>query len=315
MSTVAEWVAIVNLRSGGRRRPEAFARRLETAVSRVLVSERPGHVDELVRSCRDADGILVAGGDGTLFEVLQACDRPRQKIMLLPSGRGNSLAKDLGLNRDCDPAECIRHGVDRAIDLLDVITVDGDGTSWTGVSASNLAVGYPAAVTSAAARWRRFKGASYAVGALTARVEALKVRLRYDMGAEQSTDLTGLVVSNSRYVGPFLGFPASDLSDGICHAVEMRVGTFQQQLHNLSSLSGLGFYEPVTRRDLRCVDLIVDRPTLLKIDGELRTNVCEVHSRVQSGAVVFRLPPPLITRPAAHSASPAPQGARPMPHA
>jgi diacylglycerol kinase family enzyme len=296
MSTVAEWVAIVNLRSGGRRRPEAFARGLESAVSRVLVSERPGHVDELVRSCRDAEGILVAGGDGTLFEVLQACDRGRQKIVLLPSGRGNSLAKDLGVIGDCDPADCIRDGVDRAIDLLDVTTAHGDGTSWSGVSASNLAIGYPAAVAHHASDWRRFRVGSYAIAAMTAPLTRMRVRLNCDAGESESLHLTGLVISNSRYVGPFLGFPASDLCDGICHTVEMRVGRLRQTLHNLSSLSGLGFYEPLTRRDIRSIDVTLEEPALLKIDGELRENVREIHGRVRPGAVVFRVPAIQVAR-------------------
>jgi len=290
VSGVGEWVGIVNLRSGGRSRSEAFARRLERAVSRVLVSERPGHVDALVRSCRDAEGILVAGGDGTLFEVLQACDRSRQRIVLLPSGRGNSLAKDLGVDADCDPADCIQRGTDRAIDLLDVIIMHEDGTSWSGVSASNLALGYPAAVADHAARWRRFRAGSYAIGAMTAPLDPMRIRLRCDGGESESLELTGLVISNSRYVGPFLGFPSSDLYDGTCHTVEMRVGRLRQTLHNLSSLTGVGFYEPLIRRDVRSVDVRLDEPALLKIDGELKLGVREIHSRVQPAAVTFRVP-------------------------
>jgi diacylglycerol kinase (ATP) len=292
VSAVADWVAIVNLRSGGRARSEEFAQRLKTAVSRVLVSERAGHVGELVRSCREAAGILVAGGDGTLFEVLQACDRPRQKIVLLPAGRGNSLAKDLGVGRDCDPASCIQRGVDRAIDLLDVTLVHEDGTAWTGVSASNVAIGYPARVAHDAVKWRRFGAASYAIGAATAAHETMSVGLQCDDGVGESIDVTGLVISNSRYVGPFLGFPTSDLSDGICHVVELRAGRIRQALHNLSSLSGVGFYEPVKRRDVRSIDVVLDRPALLKIDGELRAGIREVHSRVHPAAVTFRVPAP-----------------------
>ena len=298
MSAAPGWIAIVNLRSGGGRRPREFARRLERVVSRVLVSDRPGQVDELVRSCRHAEGILVAGGDGTLFEVLQACDRARQKLVLLPAGRGNSLAKDLGVRRDCDPADCIRRGIDRAIDLLGVTILREDGSSWTGVSASNVAIGYPAAVTRDAGHWRRLGAGSYAVGAVTASSNRMRVRLCCDGASGDPLDLSGLVISNSRYVGPFLGFPSSNLSDGICHTVEMRVGRARQMLHNLSSLSGLGFYEPVRRRDLRSIDVEVDRPALLKIDGEMRDGVREIRVRLQPAAVTFRLPAPSGATPA-----------------
>ena len=276
-STVTEWIAIVNLRSGGRARPEAFARRLESAVSRVFVSERAGHVDSLVRACPDATGIVVAGGDGTLFEVLQACDRARQKILLIPSGRGNSLAKDLGIDADCDPVACVQHGIDRAIDLLDVELVMHDGRRWSGVSASNLAIGYPAEGARQAARWRRFGPRSYAIAALTARIESLNVRIRCDDEQDESANVTGFVISNSRYVGP-------------CHTIEMRAGRIRQAVHNLSSFSGLGFYEPGVRRDIRAIRIVLDTPSLMKIDGELRTGVSEIHARLSPAAVTFRIP-------------------------
>jgi hypothetical protein len=111
-------------------------------------------------------------------------------------------------------------------------------------------------------------------------------------GAEECWQLTGLVISNSRYVGPFLGFPSSDLADGVCHSVEMRAGRVRQMLHNLSSLSRAGFYEPVTRRDLRRIDALFEKPALLKIDGELRTGVCAIHAAISPAAVTFRVPRP-----------------------
>ena len=290
MNAVAEWIAIVNPRSGGRTRPQAFFDRLRSVAGRVLVSDGPGHVDALVRSCRDATGILVAGGDGTLFEVLQACDRSHQKIVLLPAGRGNSLARDLGIAEDADARSCIDHGVDVAIDLLAVRLRHADGTLWEGVSASNLAIGYPAEVARDASRWRRLRGGSYALAALTASPTPLNIRLRCDDAPLEATRLTGFVISNSRYVGPFMGFPTSQLSDGVFHTIEMRAGRVRQTMHNLSSLSGLGFYEPGVRRDLRSVTADLEEPALLKIDGEIRTGVVGIDVRLEPGAVTFRVP-------------------------
>ncbi|HEY3885391.1 MAG TPA: diacylglycerol kinase family protein [Vicinamibacterales bacterium] len=285
-----DWVAIVNPRSGGRARTDMLAERLQHAVARVLVSEGPGHADALVRSCRHAAGILVAGGDGTLFEVLQACDRTRQRIALAPTGRGNSLARDLGMTSPGDAIACVVRGVDRAIDLLDVTLASDDGTIWRGVSASNVAIGYPADVARRAAQWRRLGAASYALGAVTASPAPLSVRMRLDDGPETSTRMTGLVISNSRYVGPFLGFPSSSLVDGVFHTIEMRARTLGQTLHNVSALTGLGFYEPGTRRDLRAIAVTLDEPAVLKIDGEIRGGVREICVRIQPSAVTFRVP-------------------------
>jgi diacylglycerol kinase family enzyme len=292
LTTAAEWVAIVNPRSGGRPRSSVFVDRVRAAVPRVFLSEGPGHVDSLVRSCSAAAGILVAGGDGTLFEVLQACDRSRQTIALVPAGRGNSLAKDLGLTDAYAALDGIRNGADRAIDLLRVRLVHDDGRTWEGVSASNLAIGYPAEVARIAARWRRLGAASYAVGTCIAPTTPIDVRMKCDDGAPVAVGLTGLVISNSRYVGPFLGFPASNLFDGVFHTVEMHARGVRQLLHNASSLTGLGFFEPVVKRDLRAVFVALDRPSLLKIDGELREGVREIDVRIEPAAVTFRVPAP-----------------------
>lgn len=285
-----DWVAIVNPRSGGRFRPNELRHRVQDSVDRVLESEGAGHVDALVRSCRDAAGFLVVGGDGTLFEVLQACDRARQRIAVLPAGRGNSLAKDLGVADHSAAIECLMRGVDRPIDLLGVTLRYEDGSLWEGVSASNLAIGYPALVAHHAARWRRLGASSYAVAALTARIDALNVTLRCDDGPEVSSIVTGHVISNSRYIGPFLGFPSSSLFDGVVHTIEMHARTAGQLLHNLSSLTRLGFYEPGVRKDIRAIAIRLERPALLKIDGELRNGVREVHARVLPSALIVRVP-------------------------
>jgi diacylglycerol kinase (ATP) len=290
VTLASDWVAIVNPRSGGRVGPHRFETRLRGTVQRVLVSERAGHVGALVRSCSDAAGILVIGGDGTLFDVLQACDRSRQRIALIPAGRGNSLAKDLGIADDETAIACISHGVDRAIDLLDVTLCHEDGRVWRGVSASNLAIGYPAAVAHAAARWRRLGTTSYAVAALAAPSTVLHARVRCDDAPEVSTHVTGLIISNSRYVGPFLGFPSSSVFDGVCHTIEMHAGRIRQGLHNLSSLTGLGFYEPGLRKDIRSINIELGEPALLKIDGEMRERVRHIRVRLEPGAVTFRVP-------------------------
>jgi hypothetical protein len=120
----------------------------------------------------------------------------------------------------------------------------------------------------------------------------LHPRVQSDDERQTSASMTGLVISNSRYVGPFLGFPSSSLFDGVCHTIEMRAGRIRQTLHNLSSLTGLGFYEPGVRKDVRSISIELDVPALLKIDGEVRTGVREIHVRLERAAVTFRVPPP-----------------------
>jgi diacylglycerol kinase family enzyme len=114
--------------------------------------------------------------------------------------------------------------------------------------------------------------------------------MRCDGGPDETRHLTGLLISNSRYVGPFMGFPSSTLFDGVCHTLEMEAGRFGQVLHNLSSLTSLRFYEPGARQDVRAISLVFDQPALLKIDGELLDGIIAIDAVVQGGAITFRVP-------------------------
>ena len=254
------------------------------------MSEHAGHVTSLVEQCRAADGILIGGGDGTIFEVLQACDRPRQRLGVLPFGRGNSLVRDLDLTRTARALASIAEGVDRVIDLLDVSLRLDDQREWRGVSASNLAIGYPAEVARHAVRFGWMRAQSYTAAGLVARPRWFGVRQVVDGSPEGATRMTGLIVSNSRYVGPFLGFPKADLSDGIFHTMELRANRARQLVHNASSVTGRHFYEPVVLRDLRSLHLRLDEQALVKIDGELRDDVREITVGLLPGAATFRVP-------------------------
>ena len=286
------WVAIVNPRSRGLTPAALLALRSELlcVVDDVLVSMYAGHAAALVAQCRNAAGIVIGGGDGTIFEVLQACDRARQRLAVVPLGRGNSLAKDLDLTSAARAIRSIAAGSDRTIDLLDVTLRSSDGREWRGVSSSNVAVGYPAEVAKSALRWQWMRGHSYTAASAIVRPTWFSARLSSDDSSDIEARLTGVIVSNSRYVGPFLGFPNADLADGVFHTMELRSTRWRQLAHNISSVTGLRFYEPVVRRDLRSVRLRLDAPVLVKIDGELRDDVCEITVRLLPRAATFRVP-------------------------
>lgn len=286
------WIAIVNPKSGGRSAASLASVRssLQGHVDALIVSDRAGAVETIVAEHRGACGFVVAGGDGTIFEVLQACDRARQRLAVLPLGRGNSLARDLGVATLARALETLTHGVDEAIDLLDVVLHTDDGAEWHGVSASNLAIGYPADVARLARGFRRLGAHSYTAAGVVARPRAFGAHVRVDDGQEKDESLTGAIISNSRYVGPFLGFPRASLSDGVCHTMTLRAGLARQLLHNLSSVTRLRFYEPGVTTDMRTIRLRLDAPMLVKIDGELREGVRAIEVRVLAQAVTFRVP-------------------------
>lgn len=86
-------------RRGARARDEALRafRRLGITCD-VLDTRYPGHGSELARRSADRhDAVFVAGGDGTVVEVLGALAGDDTPVGILPAGTGNLLARSLGI--------------------------------------------------------------------------------------------------------------------------------------------------------------------------------------------------------------------------
>ncbi len=86
----------------------------------LMVSGAPGDCERLAREAlaRGARQIAACGGDGTVHEVVNGLANSDAVLGIVPCGRGNDLARALGLSRDVkDVVNALVHGVDRAIDL------------------------------------------------------------------------------------------------------------------------------------------------------------------------------------------------------
>ncbi|MBI5086438.1 MAG: hypothetical protein HZB13_17820 [Acidobacteria bacterium] len=146
--------------------------------------------------------MIVSGGDGTLFHLLRHLRPPFPEIAIVPSGRGNALARDLRPNQS-----------HVAIDLMEVTVLPADGAPWSCWCASSVGCGYPAEVTRAALRFRRLRRFSYA--AATAVTAPRRARYTISGGGHTATrELTGVLINNTRHVGGFIAFPLLPLPDG-----------------------------------------------------------------------------------------------------
>src|SRR5687768_7638930 len=110
---------IINPISGGAR-AGAGRRRAELASSvladcgetgEVFVSERKGHVRELAAGAvtRGARLVTAWGGDGTMNEAAAALLYGRTSLSIIPSGSGNGLARELGV--DFRPERALREAL------------------------------------------------------------------------------------------------------------------------------------------------------------------------------------------------------------
>jgi diacylglycerol kinase family enzyme len=228
---------------------------------------------------------LVVGGDGTLLEVLNGLDLRRQTVALIATGRGNSLARDLGLYPAEQGFAALTAGRSLAIDLMEVSFQDSGGRLRRVVSASTVSAGYPASVAQSARNgFRRFGKYSYALAAAFQRPAAIGITITG--GPPQR--LTGFVANSTRHMANFVALPDANCRDGLFEILELRAGYLGQAAHNLSALSGLGLYQPVTPRQSRAVSVELNSPELLMIDGELYEGITGFEVRMMAAWVNFQ---------------------------
>ena len=96
-----KWLTILNPASSGRRtekRIDYIKDNLSKISEKMIVTTHQGHAKEIAQEAKDYDGIAVAGGDGTIFEVINGMDIKRQVIGILPVGTANCLAREFKIN-------------------------------------------------------------------------------------------------------------------------------------------------------------------------------------------------------------------------
>ena len=119
------WTIIANP-TAGRGRARRIGERVADLLrergldSDLMVSKAPGDCERLAREvlARGARQVAACGGDGTVHEVVNGLANSDAVLGVVPCGRGNDLARALGLSRGVeDVVNTLVHGVDRAIDL------------------------------------------------------------------------------------------------------------------------------------------------------------------------------------------------------
>jgi YegS/Rv2252/BmrU family lipid kinase len=179
-----------------------------------------GHATRLVAEAdlSEVDGVVAAGGDGTLFEVLnglyQQSKSDRKPLAVLPVGTGNAFARDLGLK----PGDW-----QKAIDILaggktrkvDVGHVRAKGAEFHFLNI--LGMGFAVDAGKTAQWWKRLGNAAYTIGTLwqVLKLKSYPLRIELDGEALQQDNIF-VEVSNTRYTGTsFLIAPGADIDDGL----------------------------------------------------------------------------------------------------
>jgi len=219
--------------------PNAFSGRATRLLSRVQadlqkfcqltvkLTDHSGHGCELVADTplTDFDGVIAAGGDGTLFEVLNGLYQhersERVPLGVIPIGTGNAFARDLGLMPgDWHQAiEIISSGVTRPMDVGQVVLSDRIYHFL-----NIIGMGFPVDAMRTAAKLKKIGSSAYTIAVILEllRLRSYPLELQLD-GKQIQQDNIFVEISNTRYTGTsFLMAPEAELDDGFLDVTLLR---------------------------------------------------------------------------------------------
>lgn len=225
-------LVIYNPHAGGGR-----ARRLLPAIRRYLsekaiaaeflLTEARGHATTLAEQSdlTPFDAVVAAGGDGTLFEVLNGVLRNpgthKPALGLIPNGTGNAFMKELGL-RTSDWRKAIDIIALNKARTIDVGRLQAQGQTWHFLNI--VGMGFIADIAATAVRLKWLGNSAYTVAVLL-RLPWLKAqRLSLDIdGKLVEREGVFVEVANSSYTGTsFLIAPKARLDDGLLDVVLLK---------------------------------------------------------------------------------------------
>lgn len=185
-----------------------------------MPTEFPWHGMDLVEHAdlSSYDGVIAAGGDGTIFEVINGYYRNKGSVKpplgVLPIGTGNSFARDLDLlGFEWEKAmELILSGKTRKVDVARFTTEDK-----TYYYLNILGLGFVADVNATAQHLKIFGNSAYSIGVFYRLIRMNTYHLDIELdGKKLARENFFVEVSNTRYTGAtFLMAPAAKIDDGL----------------------------------------------------------------------------------------------------
>ncbi len=238
-------------------------------------TDEPTHATQLAKSIsQDVEQtIIVAGGDGTIGEVVNGLYQAKPEGILgplgiIPLGTANDLVNNLGHPLALEQAVAtIIQGKTRRIDL-------GKVNDW--VFANNSAIGLEPVVTIFNIRMTRWKGViRYLIAALRAIYSQPEwtMQIRWDDG-EYDGPISLVSVGNCPVTGGlFRMAPAADPEDGLLTFVRGFAPTRLAMLKLLPrAISGGYVNDPaIHQHHTRSLHITCQPQTPLQADGELRS--------------------------------------------
>jgi diacylglycerol kinase (ATP) len=245
--------------------------RQEGLETTLHITRAPEHAGQIARALLDqgAQTIAVAGGDGTINEVVNALAETRAQLGIIPLGTANAFAMELGIPLSIgDSIRVIREGKTRTLDA---------GKANRHFFAMGAGLSYEAHVIK-----KITPGFKYLFGSLAYIFQGIAESLSYPfpllkirVTKPSPSDHTGTmaIIANARfYGGPFQAAPDARLDDGLLDVVIMKRRNLSDLLRYLSTMR----YGNITRLPdveyLRCQSLTIesDQPVPVHVDAEIK---------------------------------------------
>ena len=205
-------------RGRGRAHGQGAAARLRTNGAEIALVETQSFRQTIERSSvlttNDCDVVVAVGGDGTANAVanglMQTAEGIRPAMGLIPCGRGNDFAANLGLN-DLDRAhEALHIGRRRRVDV---------GKTEAGFFLGVAGVGFDSKVARRAQRQVPLLTGSvvyvFALLLTLAELDAIPAKISYDEGFYEGPILFIVTGNTDRYGGGMRITPRASLDDGL----------------------------------------------------------------------------------------------------
>lgn len=185
----------------------------------IYMTKYPKNGIEIVKDLdfSDYEGIVAAGGDGTLFEVINGYfSNPSQKripIGVLPIGTGNAFARDLYTDVDKweNAVDIFALNKPKKVDVARFKTRDIEFYFM-----NILGLGFVSDVTKTALRLKLLGNVSYTLGVIYQTVFLKPHRLTIELDGEKLYRENIFVeISNTRYTANFLMAPEAKIDDGL----------------------------------------------------------------------------------------------------
>jgi len=241
----------------------------------LFLTEYPGHAKEIVgqNNWGAYQGVIAAGGDGTLFEVINGYyQNPKNMnipLGVLPVGTGNAFTRDLDLDSDHwrEAIEVIRNQRLRKVDVGHCKAQDQNFYFL-----NILGLGFVAEVTHTAGHLKWLGNIAYTLGVLfeTLRLNAYPITVEWDGKTEQRENLF-VEISNTRYTANFLMAPNAKIDDGLLDITLCGKLTRRELLKAFPKIfTGEHILEDqIDQFQTKKIRIITEQPKVLTPDGEL----------------------------------------------